>query len=283
MRLTGLRTLWRVMSLDDSRQSAFAAAVLDPAKAVPAGLARSNGGPVLEAFNVYRNNVVASLAEALKAAFPVTAQLLGEGLARALMADFARQHPPRHAFLGGYGDGLAAFLQQHPATRAKPFLGDIARLERLRLDAYHGADAPVLDAAELAALDPDALSAGRLVLHPAVRLFASAFPVGTIHAIESAALAGSVVEDRASVDLKVSERVLVVRPLYEVSAHNVDQGSFAFLQACEAGLSIADAADAGFDEDPDFDFQACLALCLSAGVFTAYQPADPLEVPHGVT
>jgi hypothetical protein len=35
----------------------------------------------LEAFNVYRNNVVASLADALKAAFPVTSQLAGRGSA----------------------------------------------------------------------------------------------------------------------------------------------------------------------------------------------------------
>jgi hypothetical protein len=66
------------MSAHGHHHGAFASAVLDPEKPVPDGIARANGGDPLEAFNVYRNNVVASLADALKAAFPVTSLLLAK-------------------------------------------------------------------------------------------------------------------------------------------------------------------------------------------------------------
>lgn len=262
---------------------AFAAAVLDPEKPVPDGIARANGGDPLEAFNVYRNNVVASLAEALKSAFPITSHLLGDGLQRALMADFVRKHPPKNAVMSDYGDDFPAFMARHPATKAKPFLADIALLERRRVEAYHGADAPVFDGAQLAQIDPDILTNGTLIVHPAVRLVASRFPVATIHTIERAALDGTLAENgRAGVDMRKGEAVLIARPLYDVMQQPIGAGDFAFIKACARHVPFGAAAETGFQADPNFDFQACLALCLSAGVFTAFHPTpllptSPLE------
>lgn len=267
-----------VMSPEEHHHSAFAAAVLDPDMAVPSGIARANGGDPLEAFNVYRNNVVASLAEALKAAFPITSQLLGEGLQRALMVDFVRANPPKSAVLAAYGDAFPGFLAQHPATKARPFLADIAVLERKRLAAYHAADADVLDGAALAAIAPEVLSAGFLLVHPAVRFVQSRFPVATIYALEQAALDGTLPENgRAGVDLSASEAVLITRPAYEVSSQIIGKGDFAFIDACARSVPFAAAADAGFQADPDFDFQTCLGLSLTRGVFTAFKPSDTLE------
>lgn len=254
----------------------FAAAVLDPNKDVPEGIARANGGDPLQAFNVYRNNVVASLADALKGAFPITSQLLGEGLQRALMADFARAHPPKNAVLSSYGGDFPGYLAQHPATKARPFLGDVALLERRRIEAYHAADAAVLDGAVLGGIDPEILSAGTLMVHPAVRLVSSRFPVATIYAIEKATLDGSLPETgRAGVDMRKSEAVLITRPYYDVTSQPIGKGDFAFIKACARGVPFGAAADAGFQANPDYDFQASLALCLAAGVFTAFQ-----STPH---
>ncbi|MCY4501644.1 MAG: DNA-binding domain-containing protein, partial [Alphaproteobacteria bacterium] len=52
-------------------QSAFVEALLDPAKPVPAGLVRPDGLPAGRRFDIYRNNVVVALIEALGEAFPV--------------------------------------------------------------------------------------------------------------------------------------------------------------------------------------------------------------------
>lgn len=251
---------------------AFAAAILDPEKPVPDGVARANGGDPEEAFNVYRNNVVASLADSLKGAFPITSHLLGEGLQRALMVDFVRAHPPKSAVLSAYGADFPGYLAQHPATKARPFLGDVALLEQRRIEAYHAADAPVFDGATLSGIAPEILSAGTLVVHPAVRLVASRFPIATIHAIEKASLDGATPETgRAAVDMRRGEAVLIARPLYDVTSQPIGKGDFAFIKACARGVPFGAAADDGFQADPDFDFQASLTLCLSAGVFTAFQ------------
>jgi hypothetical protein len=255
---------------------AFASAVLDPAKPVPPGIGRANGGDPQEAFNVYRNNVVASLADALKAAFPITSHLLGEGLQRALMADFARAHPPKNAVLSTYGGAFPGYVAQHEATRARPFLADIALLERRRLEAYHAADAPLLDGATLGEIDPDALSAGTLMVHPAIRLVSSRFPIATIYAIERAELNGDrPAAARTGVDMRRGEAVLITRPVYDVAVQTIGPGDFAFIKACAHGLPFGAAADSGFQADPGFDLQVSLGLCLSTGVFTAFQ-----STPH---
>lgn len=256
---------------------AFAAAVLDPDRDVPNGIARANGGDPLQAFNVYRNNVVTSLAEALKAAFPITSQLLGEGLQRALMADFARAHPPKSAVMAHYGHGFDAFLRAHPATKARPFLADMASLERLRLDSYHAADSAVFDGSALTTLDPDVLAAGSFVLHPATRIFVSRFPLASIYAIELAQSRGETpAEDRHAINMNDGQAVLVTRPFYEVFINRIGIGDAAFLNACRAGVSFDEAAETGFEADRLFDLQTALSLALTSGSFQSFQPSNDL-------
>ena len=60
------------------RQRDFAAAVLDAALPMPAGLVGPDGEPSLKRFAVYRNNVVAGLTEALKDAFQRCAASSGQ-------------------------------------------------------------------------------------------------------------------------------------------------------------------------------------------------------------
>lgn len=256
---------------------AFAAAILDPDRAVPAGIGRANGGDPVQAFNVYRNNVVASLAEALKAAFPITSQLLGEGLQRALMADYARAHPPKTAVMAQYGHGFDAFLRDHQATKARPFLADMAAMERLRLDSYHSADAEVFDGAVLASLDPDVLAAGTFVLHPATRVFTSHFPLASIYAIELAQSRGETpAEDRHAINMNESQAVLITRPAYEVFVNRIGLGDAAFLNACGAGVSFDEAAEAGFEADTLFDLQTALSLSLTSGSLQGFHPSKNL-------
>ena len=59
-------------------QSAFTAAMMDPAAARPAGVRDQNDAPAGRRFDVYRNNVAVSLTDALATGFPVVAKLLGD-------------------------------------------------------------------------------------------------------------------------------------------------------------------------------------------------------------
>ena len=60
-----------------SFQSIWAQALLAPAFPTPTDLVTHNGSDPTRRLDVYRNNVVVSLVDALASTFPVTQQLLG--------------------------------------------------------------------------------------------------------------------------------------------------------------------------------------------------------------
>ncbi|MEM1287219.1 MAG: DNA-binding domain-containing protein [Pseudomonadota bacterium] len=259
--------------LPEASQTEFRKAVLDPGAAVPVGIARANGADPVEAFNVYRNNVVVGLVEALKAAFPVTAQLMGDGLTDAIMADFARANPPKSPILSSYGKSFPVYLRDHPATVKQPFFAEMALLERAKLDSYHAADAAVMAADALTKISPDALAEGLIPLHPAVRILRCRFPVASMYHVEKRGMDGTLEDGaRASIDIRKSEAVLVTRPLYDVMITAISQGSAAFLEACGDGKCFADAAEAGFAAEAEFDLQSALGAGLQFGAFAPFVP-----------
>lgn len=154
-------------------QSLFAQALLDPHAQSPA-IANAAGGR----FNVYRNNYLITLRNALRSTFPVVERLVGEEFFAALACAFAECHPPRSPIMARYGATFPEFLNQFAALADFPYLADVARLEYARVQAYHAADAIGFDlaseASATAALDQ------RARLHPSVCIVASAYPVHSI-------------------------------------------------------------------------------------------------------
>ncbi|CBV43539.1 DNA-binding domain-containing protein [Halomonas elongata] len=128
------------------------------AEALRAPDAADSGPSRQQGFAVYRNNVRQSLIEALAATFPHTRTLLGERFFTSVANDYARHHLPDEPRLIRYGYRFADILDSLPAMADYPYVIDICRLERARLDVSHAAAAPPLDAERLArAHDPDAL------------------------------------------------------------------------------------------------------------------------------
>ena len=171
-----------------SMSAAFAHALLRPDASCPAGLKTWNGSDPAKRFAVYRNNVVVSLVDALADSFPVVQALVGEDFFRAMAAEFARGNPPRSPVLAWYGAGFADFVEGFPPAAGLPYLADVARLEWLRVEAWHAADADPLPLAEIGALlaDETALPTLRLALHPSLRVLRSAHPVVSLWAAHQA-------------------------------------------------------------------------------------------------
>ena len=124
-----------------SGQDQFRAALLDPGLPVPQGLQDAQGRPAGKRFDVYRNNVVVGLIEALATAFPVIEKLLGAENFRVLAGAYVRAYPPRSALMMFYGDHLPAFLQGFEPVADLGYLPDVARLELAIRRCYHAADA----------------------------------------------------------------------------------------------------------------------------------------------
>lgn len=224
-----------------TRQDSFATALLDPDRPAPAGLFGVDGRPAGARFDVYRNNVVASLIEALGTGFPVVRALVGEAFFAAMASEFVRRHPPRSPLLMLYGADLPGFLESFPPVAGLPYLPDIARLEFALRESYHAADVEAVPVARLAALPPEALVRMGLVLAPSVRFLASAWP---IHGIWSAHHGG----DRPAPG---PEEVLVARPGFDPVVRRLPEGSCAILSALAAGAMLGAAvstAPDGFHE-----------------------------------
>lgn len=252
-----------------SAVQAFAHALLRPDAPCPAGLRAWNGSDPAKRFAVYRNNVVVSLVDALADSHPVVQALVGEDFFRAMAAEFARANPPRTPVLAWYGEGFAAFAEGFPPAAGLPYLADVARLEWLRVEAWHAADAAPLPLDEVAALlaDEAALPGLRLSLHPALRVLRSAHPVVSLWAAhQSEDVAGAL----GAIDFAAAESALLVRDGLDVAILRIEPGAAAFVGSLLQGATFAEAAQTA----GRFDLPATLALLLRSGAIVAMTPSE---------
>lgn len=151
-------------------QQTFATALFDPAQPCPAGLTAWNGSDPARRFGVYRNNVIVSLVDALADTFAVTQELVGVQFFRAMAREFAGTNPPTSPLLAFYGDTFPDFIEHFPPATGLPYLADVARIEHLRVHAYHAADLEPVHAETIAAALAEVadLPHLRLAIHPAV-------------------------------------------------------------------------------------------------------------------
>lgn len=251
---------------DTHSQAVFAAALFDPAHAVPSGLVGPDGVPSIQRFNVYRNNVVAGLTGTLKDAYPVVARIVGDEFFDAMARIYVTAHPPASPVMLEFGGGFAAFIGAfEPATGSLPYLHDVARLERAWLEAYHAAEAQAVPMAELAAHGAEELMRLRVRLHPSLRIVRSAFPVLTLWQTN---IRGAV---PIPIDLDSGgQAVLVSRPGAEVELRLLPPGGDAFLDALGAGLCALESMERALAVDGRFDLAANLAGLLEAGAFVGF-------------
>lgn len=250
-----------------STQGAFADALLVTDAVCPPGLKAWNGSAPDKRFAVYRNNVVVSLIDAMADSFPVTQELVGEQFFRGMARQFVRATPPRSPVLALYGDGFAEFIEAFPAASGLAYLADVARLELLRVQAWHAADAEPLAPEKIAELsaDPATLPDAQFTLHPSLRMLRSRHAVVSLwaaHQSESAALA------LAEVDPGQAETALVLRNVLEVEISTITDGAAAFVSLLQQGVSLGEAAGQALAAETGFDLPQTLGLLIRCGALT---------------
>ena len=233
-------------------QGVFAKALLDPATRVPEGLLRPDGAPAARRFDIYRNNVVASLIDVLEDSFGVTRSVVGGAFFRAMAGEFVRAHPPQTPCVVDYGDRFPDFIDGFQPTGGLPYLGDVARLEVARRRSYHAADDDIADPGCLAGLDEETLPGTRLAFRASTAIVRSPHPLWSIWRHNTA--------DDASPIAARSEDVLVSRPADRVLLHSLPPGSAGFLEHLMRGDSLGGAAR----KCDGIDLAASLTVILDA-------------------
>lgn len=241
-------------------QAAFSAALLDPDLDAPDGLIDHEGRPAGKRFNVYRNNVVVSLLDAMETAFPAIQKMLGEEFFRAMSGVYVRQHPPRSPLLMFYGEAFPAFLEAFEPVEKYPYLADVARLELARRAAYHAADATPAAPDALGAVSPDRLMEATFKLSPAMRILSSPYPVVSLWEYNMI--------EGASKPEPGAQTALVTRPALDLEMRQIGAGTREFLLTLGGNAPLANAFETALETEPEFDLSAALGVMLQTEIIT---------------
>lgn len=234
--------------------------------ALPEGVTATDPAEAERRFAVYRNNVAVGLIEALAARFPAIKRLVGAEFFHALARLYAEAERPRSPVLLRWGAGFADFLEQFPPLAGYPYLGDVARIEFARGEAFHAADATPLPASELLDAAPEAL---RLHLHPSLRLLRLAHPAVTIWARNQPAAPPSTEPLPAG-----GEIALIWRDSsFDVPVVALSAADAALIEALLAGETLATAAQGALSLEAHHNPQPLLVALMRTGAIVTPQEA----------
>ncbi|MFS8110689.1 DNA-binding domain-containing protein [Rhizobium jaguaris] len=242
--------------------STFSESLLNPERQTPVSVIGPRGKAADKRYNVYRNNVTVSLIEALTAIFPATQRITGPDFFRAMARFHIRETPPTSPLLFEYGHDFPTFIDAYEHAQLIPWLGDVARLERAWLDAYHAADCPTVSADDLSRVAPEKLPELRFRSHPATRILSSEFPAVTIFAANRSS------EPVGRIEHLVPEDALITRPELDVVVRLLRPGGAAFLLCLADGGPLGAAAATALNVNPAFDLAGMVAEMIEAGAFT---------------
>jgi hypothetical protein len=243
-------------------QDEFARALRDPGLPPPLAVTRNLAAKTSRRFDVYRNNMVAGLVDALKSTFPAIQRLVGDEYFQAAARAYIDQYPPRSPVLLLYGESFGEFLDQLPSASGVPYLGDVARLEWARINALHAPDAEPAGIETLARIPRAKLESVRFATHPSLSVIASRWPIVSLWS-------ASVGAGNAKVNMKAVEHAVVVRPALRIGVHGRNPGGGTFLKALSQGARLGDAARRSAEAGANFDLAAQLQFVFETGAITA--------------
>jgi len=234
-------------------QESFCAAVFD--KSLPVDFIASNYPA--ERMNIYRNNVLENLRNALALTFPKSWKLLGKECADSVAYHFVKaRNLPDTGVFDDWGGDFSAFLENVNELKSVPYISDFARYEWLSHRAYLSAPAKHIDASEFTKFSEEEIESLKIKLLPSVFLYESKYPIDQINEVASN-------PDAAAINLeKRGSYAIIYRPDLEVITLWISHAEYVFFNAVSCGMSLSDAAR-HFQED---DLTRCLLFAMTNGL-----------------
>ena len=244
-----------------NRQTEFTESLLDPKRAVPDGLVDPEGRPAPKRFAVYRNNVVHSLIGALSDAYPAVRANVGDAFFEAMAGLYVRQNPPTSPMIMFYGEAFPEFLRNFKPATERAFLPELAELERLMRQCYHGADDKAFRPEDLSEILEERLMETRFKPRASSALLATNTPALSywMYLLQGA---NQPVENQ-------QEYILITRPELDIAAFGIDPAQFQFFQELVGGQTLEQAYEIAASQDDAFDLGAALGLALQSSFFTS--------------
>lgn len=208
----------------------------------------------------YQSNGHMLAERALRGAYPVLAQMVGDAsfsdLARALW----HAHPPQWGDLTLWGEALAAFVGASTQLQDVPYLHDVA-LAEWALHRCTSEPDQVADLRTLVLLTTDEPQTLTLDLAPGLSVLASKWPLASLLL---AHLEGSPTLDQVSQELKanVAHDVLIWRSGFQSKLRRALLGELPVLASLQSGHDLATALQAG----PELDVAQWLPRAVQTGL-----------------
>lgn len=221
-------------------QEDFCAAVFDKTQTTDKLLQNieENGLSVAGRLQIYRNNIVITLIEALKNAYPNVLRLVGEDFFAATAREYMTAMPSTSGNLDYFGDQFATFLKSFPPASALTYLAEMAQFEWAYHLAYHADDAPALILSRLATIAEDDYAHIQFIFHPGCQLLSFKHPIFSIWQFcESEAN-----DDAQSLILTgEGDRIIIARRQYNLYVSTLSVGEYSLLLALQQGQLFTDA------------------------------------------
>ena len=246
-------------------QQLFSDALLDPSSFDDLRLRFQRATSLDERFAYYRGNLSGIWMSALRNAYPVLWQLVGDDFFAGMAKSYGRAFPSQSGDLNQFGAHLSEFLQCSDFLVEYPYFTDVARLEWQMHCAYYAADAAPLSLREALLVTEQSgrdLASARVVMHPAATLFqasSSSVDIWLAHQHAGAPLFPNNVEKE--------NFGLITRPQWQVSLFSLTKADYLGLHALFQGDLIGDALDVVLTEDATFDIGRGLQRWFSEGTF----------------
>ncbi len=181
---------------------------------------KNGKAPKQELLDIYRNNLYATLINALKITYPKIHHFSKEKNFKKLCQEFIKQNHSYSGNLDDYGENFADFLTK----KEDYFLSDLAKLEWLSHRSYLAKDVPVISVEELQKLPPEKLFDVKFKLHPSCFLIISSY---------------NLLGKKKQINpLKRQNYFVIYRHDFEVKAEKISQDEFNFLSGVQENLSL---------------------------------------------
>lgn len=220
---------------------------------------------ISDRLDVYHNNIIGSLSNALCSTFPMIENLTGPDFLKGMAREFIFQHPPTSAYVHHYGSGFDEFIENYAPARDLPYLSDVARLELALNHAYYAEDDDALPADALSKTLPESLGDIVLNFRKSATLISSDYP---LLSLRDFCLNGGEAPDLSRAQPCA---FLVMRPHLEVETLPLSIDEYNFLNLLQNKTPLGQALEHNVEQHPDFDFPAFLQKHISLETFCTLQ------------
>ena len=150
-------------------QASFQKAILDGDDTVLAQILDGPSESRAAMLGVYRNAYLLRLVEALGKEHELLRLYLGDETFGEMAVAYFEAHPSRHPSIRWIARSLPSFLSETEPYSDHPALAELTALEKALNDAFDAEDGPILAAADLGGVPPEAWPDLVFVGHPSVR------------------------------------------------------------------------------------------------------------------